>query len=95
MNSVKIIGVLEKIMEIHRLKKIFFFCICKIVDINRKTWEQNGVEVILFKGKKWLNQKHIEDQLGHIHLPAITNKFSSMYKKQKQRLQNSSNYQPC
>ena len=39
---------------------MFFFCMYKMVDISKETWEQNGVEVIVFKGKKWLNKKHIE-----------------------------------
>ena len=55
---------------------------CKMIDISRKTWEQNGVEVIVFEGKKWLNEKHIEEQLGHANLPAITKKYFSKYKKQ-------------
>ena len=45
--------------------------------------------------KRWLNEKHIETQLGHANVPAVTNKYSSEYKKQRQELQNCGNYQPC
>ena len=44
-------------MKIHRFfKKIFFFlCMYKMIKFTKKTWEKNGVEVIRFNGKKWLN----------------------------------------
>ena len=35
--------------------------------------KKSGIEVIIFNGKKWLNEKHIEDQLNHSNLPAVTN----------------------
>ena len=54
----------------------------------------NGVEVI-FNGKIWLNKKHIETQLEHSNLPAITNKRDLMYKKCRSELQNSGKNQPC
>ena len=66
-----------------------------MVNISRKTWEKNGVEVIIFNGKKWLNEKHIETQLGHANLPAITLQCSSDLRKQRQELQDCSNYQTC
>ena len=37
---------------------------------------KNDVEVILFNGKKWLTEKHIETQLEHSNLVASTNKYS-------------------
>ena len=49
------------LVKIHKLtkKKFFFVCI-----INGKYYKRNmgknGVEVIIFNGKKWLNEKHIE-----------------------------------
>ena len=48
-----------------------------------------------FKGKNWLNEKHIEVQLQHPNLPHITNQYSSGLKKQRQELQNCGKYQPC
>ena len=41
MNEVKIVGVLEKIVEIHGFKKkIVLFCVYKMTDISKKTWEK-------------------------------------------------------
>ena len=37
---------------------------------------KNGNEVIVFNGKIWLNQKHIEDQLKHSNLVAVTRQYS-------------------
>ena len=37
---------------------------------------KNGIEVIIFYGKKWLNEKHIETQLEHSNLVAVINKYS-------------------
>ena len=34
--------------------------------------EKNGAEVIIFNGKKWFNEKHIETQLEHSNLAAVT-----------------------
>ena len=28
--------------------------------ITKETWGKNGVEVIIFNGKKWLHENHIE-----------------------------------
>ena len=36
-----------------------------MVEITKETWEQNGVAVKISGDKKWLNEKHIETQLGH------------------------------
>ena len=30
-----------------------------------------------------LNERHIEEQLGHKHLPAVTNKYNKIYKKSR------------
>ena len=54
---------------------------------------KNGVEVIVFNGKKWLNETNIKDQ------SAVAKKqlshYSSELRKQRQKLQNCGNYQPC
>ena len=42
-----------------------------------------------------MNEKHIETQLEHSNLPAITNKVDLMYKKCRSELQNCGKYQPC
>ena len=33
-----------------------------------------------------LNEKHIEEQIGHKNLPAITNKYDKIYKKNRYEL---------
>ena len=66
-----------------------------MVNISRKTWEKNGVQVIVFNGKNWLNEKHIETQLGHANLPAIALQYSSELKKQTQELQTCGKNQRC
>ena len=54
----------------------------KMVNITKKTYENNEIEVITDKfGKLWFNEKHVQDQLGIINLPAITNKYDEEYKK--------------
>ena len=77
----------------HRLRKyIFLFCVYKIVEITKDIWEENGVEVIVFNGKQWLNETNIKDQLKHSNLAALTLQYPLKYRKQKQELQNSGNY---
>ena len=60
----------------HKFKKIFFCFVCikwlKLV----KKHGKNGVEGIIFNGKKLLNENHIETQLKHSNLVAVTNKYS-------------------
>ena len=48
----------------------------KMVDINKKH-ENNDIEVIVDGiGMLWLNEKHIEEKLGHKNLPVIANKYN-------------------
>ena len=56
---------------------------------------KNGVEGIIFNGKKWLNEKQIETQLDHANLPAITLQYSSELRKQRQELQSCGKNQCC
>ena len=42
---------------------------------------RNGVEVIIFSDKKWLNKKHIKTQLEISNLVAFTNKYSLKLRK--------------
>ena len=38
----------------------------KMVDINKKTYENNDIEVIVDgTDTLWLNQKHVDEKLGH------------------------------
>ena len=58
-----------------------------MIDITKKTLENNDIEVIIHGVKTLpLNEKHIEKQLGHQNLPAITNKYDKIYKKHRYEL---------
>ena len=50
----KIAEILEKTVKMNRFKNIyiFLFGIYKMVEITKETWKKNGVEVIIFNGKK-------------------------------------------
>ena len=53
-----------------------------MVNINKETFENNGIEVITDKfGELWLNERHVQQQLELKNLPALTNKYSEEYKK--------------
>ena len=60
-----------------------------MVNINKETYENNGIEVITDKfSKLWLNERHIQQQLGLKNLPALTNKYDEEYKKCRYELIN-------
>ena len=74
------------ILHIIKKKKIFL-CIYKMVNFTKDAFENNGIEVIIDSVKTlWLNEKHIEEKLGHKNLPAITNKYNKIYKKHRYEL---------
>ena len=51
-------------------------------NITKETLENNGIEVIVDSvNALWLNEKNIEEKLGHKNLPAISNKYNKIYKK--------------
>ena len=61
----------------------------KIINITKKTLENNGIEVIVDSvNALWLNEKNIEEKLGHKNLPVITNKYDKIYKKRRCELVN-------
>ena len=61
----------------------------KIISIDKKTYKNNNIEVIVDRiGKFWLNEKHIEEKLGHKNLPVIKNKIDQVYKKHRHYLVN-------
>ena len=65
-----------------------------MANITRETYEANGIEVIADKlGELWLNERHVQQQLGLKNLPALTNKYDKEYKKQRYGL-NESTKQP-
>ena len=56
---------------------------------------KNGVEVVIFEDKRWLNEKHIEIELGHSNLARITLKYPKYLRKERKEFQNCGPYQPC
>ena len=61
----------------------------KMINNDKKTYENNNIEVIVDStGKLWLNEKNIEEKLGHKNLPVITNKYDQVYKKHRHELVN-------
>ena len=53
-------------------------------NITKETLENNGIEVIVDSvNALWLNEKNIEEKLGHKNLPVITNKYNKIYKKRR------------
>ena len=56
-------------------------------NITKEIFENNGIEVIVDSvNALWLNEKHIEEQLGHKSLQVITNKYYKIYKKSRYEL---------
>ena len=53
-----------------------------MLNITKETYENNAIQVITDKlGKLWLNERHVQQQLGLKNLPALTNKYDEEYKK--------------
>ena len=53
-----------------------------MVNITKETYENNGIEVITDNlDTLWLNEIHVQQQLGHKNLGAVTNKYHKEYKK--------------
>ena len=64
---------------------------CKMVNITKETLGNNDIEVIVDSvNALWLNEKNIEEKLGHKNLPVITNKYNKIYKKRRCELVNKS-----
>ena len=64
-------------------------------NIDKETYENNDIEAIVDdKGSLWLNEKNIEEKLGHKNLPAITNEYDQVYKKSRYELVNKTKKQP-
>ena len=80
-------------------KNFIFLCFLYIKGLNinmanitKETYENNGIEVITDEfDKLWLNERHIQKQLGLKNLPALSNKYDKEYKKQRSELNESTN----
>ena len=67
----------------------------KIFNIEKETYENSNIEAIIDGiGTLWLNEKRIEEKLGHKNLPAITNKYNQVYKKHRHELVKEAKKQP-
>ena len=62
-----------------------------MANIAKETYENNGIEVITDEFDKWLNERHIQKQLGLKNLPAVSNKYDKGQKKQRSELNESRN----
>ena len=61
-----------------------------MVHITKEKHEINAIEVITDKfGKLWLNERHVQEQLGHKNLRIVTNKYNKKYKKCRSQLNES------
>ena len=64
-----------------------------MVNINKDTKKNNDIETIVDSiGRLWLNERNIDEKLGHKNLPAITNKYDQEYKKYRYELVNEPKY---
>ena len=58
-----------------------------MVNITKETNENNDIEMITDKfGEIWLNERHVEQQLGLKNLPALTNKYDEKYENSRYEL---------
>ena len=65
-----------------------------MVKVTKERCEANGIEVITDEfSKLWLNERHVQEQLGLKNLPALTNKYDEKHKKRRSEL-NESTKQP-
>ena len=82
----------EQIKLLKKLKNLndyYDYNVNNFGDKDGKTWENNGIEVIVDSvNALWLNEKNIEEKLGHKNLPLITNKYKKTYKKRRYELVN-------
>ena len=82
-------------MNICIIKKFYIFCVSIKWLISTKKHENNNIEAIVDGiGMLCLNEKHIEEKLGHKNLLVITNKYNQVYKKHRHELVNEPKKQP-
>ena len=55
-------------------------------DITNETWENNGAEVVVINGTKWLNEKNLEKGLDHSALKKTATKYLLKYRKHGREL---------
>ena len=58
-----------------------------MINNTKKTLENNDIEVMVDSvNALWLNERNIEEKLGHKNLPVITNKYDKISKKHRYEL---------
>ena len=58
-----------------------------MVNITKEMYEGNGIKVTTDnRNTLWLNERHVQQLLGHKNLPAVTNKYDEEYKKRRYEL---------
>ena len=61
-----------------------------MVNITKETYENNSIEVITDKlGELQLNERHVQQQLGHKNLPVLTKTYNEKYIKHRSELNES------
>ena len=66
-----------------------------MVNVTKETYENNDIEVITDNlNRLWLNEKHIDEQLGLKNISSITNKYNKEYKKFRYKIIDEPNKQP-
>ena len=64
-------------------------------NITKETLENNGIEIIVDSvNASWLNEKNIEEKLGHKNLPVVTSKCNKICKRSRYELVNKPIKQP-
>ena len=58
----------------------------KMVDITKETLENNDIVIVDSVNALWLNEKNVEEKLGHKNLPVVTSKYDKIYKKSRYEL---------
>ena len=67
-----------------------------MVDIAKEKWEENDFKGIVSKnGEFWINERHLQQKMGHSNLSVVTNKYDPMYKKPRSELVEEPKYRRC
>ena len=60
-----------------------------MVNITKEMYEKNGIEVITDNlNRLWLNERHVQKQLGHKNLAAATNKYNEVKQSNRRFIRN-------
>ena len=60
-----------------------------------KAWEKNGVEAIEYGGEIWINEGHLQKELGLLNISDGTQYYSEKFLKMRCEIQDCGKYQPC